>query len=109
VITLERRRGAASTTAHLLDLGAHDCDVARMIAGRFFLLVVVSCSSSTMMSRDLQWGEDRAARTDHDPRASRMDLVPFVVRSPSDKMAVQHRNHFVRLGKSTLKRSNVWG
>src|SRR5207237_7434528 len=79
----------------------HDCDVACVIARGFFLLVSrLVFFIDNDESELLQWGKDRAARTDHDPRAPGMDLVPFVVALAFGQMTVQHRNPCVHLSET---------
>ena len=59
---------------------AHNRDIARVITRRFFLFVgrfvfFIDDDQPEIFQRR----EDRAARADDDARASRLNLVPFVV------------------------------
>ena len=110
VITLERWSGAAEHHRTFLDFRAHDRYVARVIARRFFLLVSrLVFFIDNDESELLQWGKDRAARTDHDPRASGMDLVPFIVALAFGQMTVQNGNDFVQLGKTAFEALDCLG
>ena len=80
VITLERRRRGSEQDDALLHLRTHDRDVARMVTRRFLLFVgrfvlLIDDDQPEILERR----KDRAARTDHDPRAARLNLVPFIV------------------------------
>ena len=80
MITLQRRRGAPENDNGLLNLCAHDCDVACVIP-RCLLLFV--CRFVFFIDHDesqiLQRGEHCAARADYDPGASGMNFVPFIM------------------------------
>ena len=80
VITLERRRGADQNQHTFLYLRAHDGDIARVIPGRFLLLV--SCLVFFIdndQSKVFQRREHCAAGADHNLRAAGMNFVPFIV------------------------------
>ena len=51
----------------------------------------------------LERREDGAARADDDPRAARLNLVPFIVPLAFGQMAVQDRDHLLRLGEAALE------
>src|SRR5438128_1882895 len=75
-----------------------------MITRRFFLFVsrlvfFIDNDESEVLERR----EDSAARADNDPRASGMDLVPFIVALAFGQMAVQNGNYFVHFGKPALE------
>ena len=76
-----------------LDLRAHDRDIAGVIARRFLLFVgsfVFFIDNDE--SEILQRREHRAARADHDARATGMNLVPFIVAFAFGQMTVQNRD-----------------
>ena len=82
-----------SRTTHFSIFAAHDRDIARVIARRFFLFV----GSFVFFIDDdqaeiLQRRENGAARADDDPRAAGMNLVPFIVPFAFGQMAVQNRD-----------------
>ena len=80
MITLQRRRGASQNHDAFLNLRAHDGDIARVIARRFFLFVgglvfFIDDNQPEIFQRR----EHRAAGADDDARAAGMDFVPFIV------------------------------
>ena len=104
VITLERRRGGPEQNDALLHLRAHDRDVARVIARRFLLLVgglvlFIDDDQPEIFERS----KHSAARADHDPRPTGLNLVPFIVPLAFGQMAVQNRDRVLRFGKTALE------
>ena len=103
-ITFQRWRSGAEKNDALFDLAAHDRDIARVITRRFFLFVgsfvfFIDHDEAEIFERR----EDGAARSDHDPRASGMNLVPFIVPLAFRQMAVQDRDAVLDFGETALE------
>ena len=80
MIAFQGRRCTAENNRALLDFGADDRDVARVIPGRFFLFVSrLMLFIDDDQSEILQRREDGAARANDNPRPARVDLVPLIV------------------------------
>ena len=104
VITLQRRRGAAENDNALLDLCAHDCDVACVIPRRFLLFVGrLVFFIDNDQPEILQRREHCAARADHDPGAAGMNLVPFIVALALGQMTVQNRDVVLRFSEPAFE------
>ena len=63
----------------------------------------VSCSFDDDQAEILERREHGAARPDHDPRPAGLNLVPLIVSFAFGQVAVQHCDHFLRLGKAALE------
>ena len=91
VIRLERGRGGAEHDGHALEVAAHDGDIARVVVGRFLLLVGMLVLLVDHDDAEIgQRREDGRARADDDTRAAAADVLPLVVPLAAGKMAVQH-------------------
>ncbi len=89
MITLKRRRGAAEHDGALVDLRAHDGDIARVITRRLFLFVgVFVFFIDNDQAEILERRENGAARPNHDPRAARIYLLPFIMTFTFGQVAV---------------------
>ena len=78
-IGLERRRGGAQNDDRIGHLGAHDGDVAGVIARRFFLLVGgVVLFVDDQQGEIVHGGENGGARADHDAGIAALDAVPLL-------------------------------
>ena len=80
VITLERRRRTSQDNDAFLDLRPYDGNVPRVISWSLFLFI--GCLVLFIDDDEphvFQRRKDSAARADNNPRAARMNLVPFVV------------------------------
>ncbi len=104
VIAFERWRSASKDNYTLLDLGAHHRDIARVITGRFLLLVsrfvfFIDHDEPEIFQRR----ENRAARADYNTRTAGMNFVPFIVAFALGQMTVQHRDRILRFGKTSLE------
>src|SRR6185312_7494192 len=96
---LEARRGAAEDDDGTLLFGAHERDLARMIARRLALLVarlvlLVDHDRADVLERR----KDRGPRTDGDALASLAKGEPFVITHAVAERAVKHRDLIAEQG-----------
>ena len=92
-VGLERRRGRAEHDDGIRHLGAHDGDVAGVVARRFFLLVggvVLFVDDDEREIGDRR--EDRRARADDHARVAALDAVPLLGAFAIGERGVQDGN-----------------
>ena len=91
VVRFERGRGRAEHDGDALEMAAHHGDIARVVMGRFLLLVgmlvlLVHHDDAQIVERR----EHRRARADDDPGAAGADVLPLVVALAGGEMAVEY-------------------
>ena len=87
----ERGRGRAEHDGHALQVAAHDGHVARVVVGRFLLLVgVLLLLVDDDDAEFFQRRENAGARADDDAHAPGPDVLPLVMALARGEMTVQH-------------------